>query len=249
MTLDSVGRECNYDSLTNGLNTEPRSSAAKDPPGQIHAAFPVSTAGSVDPFQHPSLRQPTLDIFVTKHAFEVLGDVNQMKGTASKYFSTIFLRMPIISRKEFFKQLPNLYSHPQADFTVLCLCIHVLIRRPEGLDSTGGHSAQTMQSSCYVMVKSFIGVLSSLSIATLQLVQAMVLMTFYETGHAMYPAASISIASCARTARAIGLDKRHGEAPNDDRSVKALIEQRRRVWWAILNLDRYTCLTTIANID
>ena len=209
-----------------------------DHPPPHPVAFPIPMTGSIDPFQYSSLRQPTLDIFVTQHAFEVLGDVKQMEGTANKYFSTIYLRMPIISRKKFFSQLPTLYSKPRADFTVLCLCIHVLIRRPEGVESAG-HYTQTMQSSCYVMVKSFIGVLQSLTTATLELVQAMVLVAFYEMGHAMYPAASVSIASCAKAARAIGLAERHDDVPNDDQSIKALFEQHRRVWWAVLNLDRY----------
>jgi hypothetical protein len=86
------------------------------------------------------------------------------------------------------------------------------------------------------MVKSFAGVLQSLTTPTIELIQAMVLIVLYETGHSIYPAASISIAACARAARSIGLDKRQAEHGVEDQVV---IELRKRLWWAIFILDRF----------
>ena len=148
--------------------------------------------------------------------------------------------MPIISRQPFLGRLQNLYSKPRASFTILCLSIHLLIRRPDELESAG-HHAQTMHSSVYVMIKSFIGVLQSLNTPALELIQAMLLVVLYEMGHSIYPAASISIATCARAARTIGLNKKEAGHGSEEEGV---IEQQRRVWWAIFDLDRFVNLCT-----
>ena len=146
----------------------------------------------------------------------------------------------MVSRKQFLNQVVTLYSQPRASFTLLCLSIHLLILRPDEIESAGNH-AQTMNSSTYVMVKSFVGILQSLGMPTLELIQAMVLIVLYEMGHGIYPAASMSIAACARAARSIGLNKKQGEIEVHD---QVLIEQRRRVWWAIFVLDRFINLCT-----
>ncbi|KAK5263229.1 hypothetical protein LTR96_011350 [Exophiala xenobiotica] len=91
------------------------------------------------------------------------------------------------------------------------------------------------------MAKSFIGALQSLTMPTLELIQAMVLIVLYEMGHGIYPAASMSIAACARAARSIGLKKRQADTGLED---QVLIELRKRLWWAIFVLDRSISLFT-----
>jgi hypothetical protein len=238
--LLSVGRQCVYDAASDQVHAvqgPSSSSYAATEPTRKQADLAIPGSNDIDPFQYAALRQPTYDLFVAKRASSVLGDLAHVEQTAAAYFATIFLRMPILPRKTFFDKLPNLYTHPQADFTVLCLTIHLLIQRPDAVESAG-HHGQTMHSSTYVTVKSFVGVLQSLAHPTMELLQAMVLLVLFEMGHGMYPAASISMATCARTARAIRLNKIPG-----DRSATSFtnleLEQRRRVWWALLILDRY----------
>lgn len=230
---DRVGRECIYE-LGQKASTagEPRSQYS------LNAAFAIPSSDSLDPFQYTSLRQPTFDVFVTKQASKVLGDVNQIEETVARYFDTIFLRMPVLSRNAFTARLSKVYTHPQADFTLLCLSIHLLIQRPDELESAGNHE-QTMHSSTYVMIRSFVGVLQSLATPTVEFIQAMLLVAFFEMGHGIYPAASISIATCARSAHAIGLNKRPVAAETDPSLDRVLVELRARVWWSILILDRY----------
>ena len=94
---------------------------------------------------------------------------------------------------------------------------------------------------------------------TLRLIQSLLLITLYEVNNAMYPAAYLSVGHCARLAICMGL---HDEAsspqvlPTPCKSIESLlqilpddvedtlteIEERRRVWWAVLLLDRYTNL-------
>lgn len=72
-----------------------------------------------------------------------------------------------------------------------------------------------------------------LSIYTLQ---SAILTAMYEMGHAIFPGAFTTIATCARYATALGINE---PLPLPIQG-KAWIEQeeRNRIWWAILILDR-----------
>jgi hypothetical protein len=238
--MERVGRECVYETGPNQLIVDTSPTVMLDHSGHSQASISIPSSTDFDPFQYPNLRDATLDLSITRQASKTLGDVSQFESTAARYFASTFLRMPIISRKHFLGRVPTLYSHPRASLTLLCLSIHLVIQRPDELESSG-HHAQNMQSSLYIMIKSFLGVLQSVTMPSLELIQAMVLTVFYEVGHGIYPAASISIAACARAARAIGLNK--PQAMNGADSEVAT-EQRRRVWWAIFNLDKFINLCT-----
>jgi hypothetical protein len=93
-----------------------------------------------------------------------------------------------------------------------------------------------MQSSLYITVKSVISLLESTNFLSLELVQCRLLVAFYEIGHGISPAASISIAAGARTARALGLNKQWVRPDFGGHTIDA--EEERRVWWAVFNLDR-----------
>lgn len=95
-----------------------------------------------------------------------------------------------------------------------------------------------MQSSQYVSIKNAISLLEAASIISVEVVQARLLMTFYEMGHNIHPGASISIATAARTARLLGLNKKRFQNPAEDLGSKIIAEEEKRVWWAVVNLDR-----------
>jgi hypothetical protein len=63
-------------------------------------------------------------------------------------------------------------------------------------------------------------------------------LALYELGHAIYPAAFLSIGACARYAHALGINV---SRTLKTRKVLTLVEveERRRVWWAIVILDRF----------
>jgi hypothetical protein len=64
------------------------------------------------------------------------------------------------------------------------------------------------------------------------------LIAIYELGQAIYPAAFLSIGACARYAGALGIDKNDGLLLGQQLSF-CEIEERRRIWWGILVLDRF----------
>lgn len=192
--------------------------------------FFVNTRHKVNPFRHRALRQPTIDIAVSMQALKIFGSFEKVQETATTYFNTIYQRMPIISKRRFYERLRPLSESTPADFSALYLCIDLILQYPL-------QQAQNMQSSLYLTVKSIISLLESTNHVSLEVVQCRLLVSFYEIGHGIFPAASISIGACARTARALGLNKnRVHSVDNEVRRIVA--EEERRVWWAVVNLDR-----------
>jgi hypothetical protein len=90
----------------------------------------------------------------------------------------------------------------------------------------------------YHAVKHFYVEVEGSSIFSIPVLQAGVLLALYELGHAIYPAAYLSIGVCARYAHAIGIN---ASGTLNTRKVLTLaeVEERRRVWWAIVILDRH----------
>ncbi|KAK1656472.1 hypothetical protein BDP81DRAFT_444976 [Colletotrichum phormii] len=76
---------------------------------------------------------------------------------------------------------------------------------------------------------------------SLILLQAMILIALYEYGHAIYPAAWMTVGSCARYSDIVGL------APGDFSALRqdttwTEAEERRRVWWSVFILDKIVAL-------
>ncbi|KAH7304841.1 hypothetical protein BKA65DRAFT_602133 [Rhexocercosporidium sp. MPI-PUGE-AT-0058] len=210
-----VGRPCHYeeDSYTFPQSSGPyhsqslHSRSDDGAPSQAPSAQGLSpnvlfsapaSAMNIDPFRHEALRQPTVNIAVSNEVSKILGTYDDIHSKATKYFATIGQRMPIVSKVRFFERLPSIFSNPQADFLVVCLAMNLILQYPIPGD-------QSMQSSSYVVVKSFISVLESTSFLSLDVVQARLLVTFYELGHGIQGGASLSIAGAASSARFICL--------------------------------------------
>jgi Fungal specific transcription factor domain len=197
--------------------------------GSIGSVF-VAPSSGVDPFQHESLWQATVDVTVGKEALKVFDSFSRVSGMAEAYFDSIHHRITIMSKKRFFDQLPTLFARPKADYIALCLCMHLIQQQPSAL-------GDSMQSSIYVNVKSIMGMLTATAAHSLDIVQCWVLITMYEMGHALHPAASMSLAACAKLARSIGLHRRHtGLGEGEATGIE--FEERKRVWWAVVNLER-----------
>jgi hypothetical protein len=101
-------------------------------------------------------------------------------------------------------------------------------------------SGQTtkLQTPLYHHVKDFISILEASNEITLDLVHSRVLVTFYEMGHGLHTAAYVSAAGNARLARSIGLHNKPWRFLSVE-SDKLLLEEQKRTWWAICNMDRF----------
>ena len=145
------------------------------------------------------------------------------------YFSSTHYKLAVLSEKKFYERLPSLFTSADSGFITLCLCMHLLQQTPS-------RSVDSMISSLYALTKTSINQLEMLRCCSIDTIQSMLLIALYEVGHGIYPAASISMASCARAARNLGLHKIRSEPLSE---IGNDIGEKRRTWWAIHNLDRY----------
>jgi hypothetical protein len=141
--------------------------------------------------------------------------------------------MPIISKQRLYRNMHDVSSTPGAEFPLLILAMKVLLwnpaKQPQGADP---------KSQAYLNAKHAILDAVTAGVLTLQLLQAQLLIAIYELGHAVYPAANLSIGACARYGVALGLDA--SLRPESHKSSKDVLEleEKRRTWWMILILDR-----------
>ncbi len=135
------------------------------------------------------------------------------------------------------------------DLALLFLCMKLIISRPQdGLESS--------QNPIYISAKRFIAVMEAAGTASLLVLQANVLVTWYEYGQAIYPAAYMSAGWCIRYANMLGING-NPEAPQLLGAVVSVLailsilllltsiqdtwleqEERRRTWWGVLLADR-----------
>jgi hypothetical protein len=236
----SLGKVCVYredtihpsGSANSNLNeTQPGPSRTDQQASFVLAGlqFPDLLSG-VDPFTCESLRNPTVDLVVRSQAIRVLGSLEKMSTVSEEFFVGTHQRIPVLSKSKFRQKLETLTDAPHAAFVVLCLCICLVQQTP----SEGG----SMQTGLYVTVKNLISLLEATGPLLLDIVHCRILVTFYEIGHGLHSAAYVSIAACARTARALGIHKKPwlSQAVTADMTMK---EETKRTWWAIVNIDRF----------
>ena len=183
-------------------------------------------------------------------ALTALGSSQQLREMIEEYFSTVHTYFPMISKIRLYQHLANPLHEPGADIALLFLAMKLACSEiPEDLPP---------QTQLYQDVKSFYNYIESQNGFSIQMMQALLLIALYETGHSIYPAAYLSIGNASRLGYAMGLHKIR-KAPQMLPRCNTWTEQeeRRRVWWAILILDRFINIghrgkplsTTDPNID
>jgi hypothetical protein len=172
-----------------------------------------------------------VDVLVVTEAIKFLETLDKAQWMATAYFTTIHLRIPIVSRLRFFERLPSLFTGSRADFTALCLCVFLVQQSPS-------QKELSMHSSLYVTSKGIISLLESTGYQSLEVIQCRILLSFYEMGHGIYPAALISIGACAKAARALGLNRKTFQPEGSEEPARIELEEQKRAWWGVVVLDR-----------
>ncbi|KAK5064725.1 hypothetical protein LTR84_000559 [Exophiala bonariae] len=157
-----------------------------------------------------------------------------MRSISTDFFTGTHQRISTISKIKFHEGLVSLATTPNADFATLCLAILLIQEMPVG-------KGTVVQSPLYATVKSFINMLEASNDISLDLAHCRVLVTFYEMGHGLHTAAYLSVAGSARLARTLGLHRKPWRSLNAD-DGKIMLEEKKRVWWAIGNMDRFISL-------
>lgn len=116
-------------------------------------------------------------------------------------------------------------QHTDPDVAILLLGMKLITSRPK--DSI-------LHSELYTLMKESLLSMEMVGYVSISTVQSATLTALYEIGHAIYPAALTTISACARYAVALGITQAY--PVHGSRWIEQ--EERNRIWWAILMLDR-----------
>ncbi|KAL3452081.1 hypothetical protein BJX65DRAFT_303795 [Aspergillus insuetus] len=233
----------------NGITLRPSSQSQ---PPLIPASFARATAiGFLAPtlFREACLEISRLDLDIPDEIALHLGDRQQMREMTAEFFQLTRSWMSIVSPRRHLAAVLNPLSPTRRPTALLALCMKLCclpVSRRDGGDGDrdGGAEAKAGRISLYRLIKRFYAEVESTEGLCLQVLQAAVLIAVFEIGDAVYPAAYLTVGACARYGIAMGLDKVIRDRMGGDTTSTAAaswmdIEERRRVWWGVLILDRF----------
>jgi hypothetical protein len=139
--------------------------------------------------------------------------------------------MSIVSKKQLHHGIFAFPIEMAPDVLLLILCMKLVNDRPTA-------EVHDHRTRLYAVAKNFFLAVESSGFASIRLLQARILLCTYETGHAIYPQAYISICHIGRLGQAIGLHDADGVPQLAlEPGSWGEMEERRRVWWAVYVLD------------
>jgi hypothetical protein len=151
---------------------------------------------------------------------------------AEVHFATTHEWLPVISKKKLSRQLQGGRAIIRADFTSMLYAMDLLSR-----NNTNG------SQGIYHAIKAALEISESHWQMSTAFLAAQVLLAFYELGQGLFPTVYYTVARCARLCQALGLhDKRKATQLLLKADSWTEVEERRRLWWAVLILDRYVHL-------
>jgi hypothetical protein len=116
----------------------------------------------------------------------------------------------------------------RSDAALLIISMKLLLWKPSSKEPDSKHSL-------YNRARQFRYEIEASGVGSVQFLQASVFIALYEFAHGIYPAAFLSIGACARLGMAFGFDRMESEEQS-----WIELEERKRAWWAVLILDRYS---------
>ncbi|KZF21996.1 hypothetical protein L228DRAFT_268500 [Xylona heveae TC161] len=165
---------------------------------------------------------------------DLLGGSAETQAVAATYFATVHKWFPFVSKIRFHCRLSEPLSATEMDHALLCLCMKLIVQIPDSSDGPDHVLYETAKRLCHSM--------ESTCLPSLQFLQALLLLALYEIGHAIYPAAYLSVGHCARLGQAMGLHRKDAARMLPKPKAWTEMEERRRVWWAAIILDRYVSI-------
>ena len=155
--------------------------------------------------------------------------VQEATNILGVYRKTTHTWLPCVSLKRLCRQLESGDEITAADKTAMLYAMKLLSTSP-----------LLSAKSIYTAVKHVLDACESVSQHSPSLLAAQILLAFYEAGQGFYPAAYYNLSRCSRMCHAMGLhDKKKATQLLAKADSWTEVEERRRLWWAVLILDRY----------
>ncbi|EEU33608.1 uncharacterized protein NECHADRAFT_89325 [Fusarium vanettenii 77-13-4] len=197
-------------------------------PGENH--FPALFFLDSSYFQQTKsqLQMPTLELPPEFDSIDAQSNMHDV----DVYFNSIHTFLPIVSKLRLYRELTAPQSCRKPDTALLLITMQLHTRSLDSSDPPNRELYGLAKACCSHVERS--------NILSVRLLQATLLITLYEIANAIYPAAYLSVGHCARLGHAIGIHdfKRAPQMLHTPTSATEL-EERHRVWWAVIVLDRY----------
>lgn len=155
----------------------------------------------------------------------------EMYGVSQVYFNNIHKWIPIMSQKLFYSRMTEFSKTKRPDFAVLLLSILLSIHCP---------ASGTAQEPLYKATRSIFWSLNATIDASLEMIQAGILLSCYEYGFGLYKECYKTIGLCVRMGHWMNLQDE--KPPSDDLQYSdewIRIAERCNLWWALVIRDRF----------
>ncbi|RFU82154.1 fungal specific transcription factor [Trichoderma arundinaceum] len=149
---------------------------------------------------------------------------------ATEYYQLVHPWLPIISKRKVYERLLSPLVPIRVDVAFLLLCMSLLASSYKEIEDPDG-------SLEYRAAVQYFTEIQRSGIVTPEVLQGCILLAIYEWGHAIYPAAEISIGTSLRYALSLGMGWNKTTQGALD-STWADEEEERRTWWAIYVIER-----------
>jgi len=132
----------------------------------------------------------------------------------------------MLSQKRLIEKVAHFNTSTDAGLALLLLCMKL---------TSSGHQ----DGALYRLAKDFFARVEAAGIVSMQVLQAGILIAVYELGHAIFPAAYLSISHAASLGIMLGLhDRKNATQMFKEPDTWTEREEERRTWWGVVILDR-----------
>ncbi|KAE8384328.1 hypothetical protein BDV23DRAFT_191741 [Aspergillus alliaceus] len=183
----------------------------------------------------PDLGQLTsanLSHTIRTQVLTIIGDENRIREAAATFFRTIHSWFPVVAENLYYKRLSQVHAHVSPGASLLTLCMFLL-----GVNPIDGEIPLHMHS-LYILVKGFVASLEAVGTNSLDMLQCRLLLTIFEVGHGMYPAAYISMGANVRAAVALGANVVSQSQLIEIFKTQERADEARCTWRGIVITDR-----------
>lgn len=159
------------------------------------------------------------------------------REVCERFLATVYIWLPMVSKRRLYSELSSSNHDCKPGNAVFLLCMKLCTSKE--FDSADDGSSYA-NNELYNTAKQCCFHAESGGYVSLRLVQSLVLLSVYELGHAIYPAAYLTVGRAARLANVIGLQNM--KLANQlfvTADMWSLREESQRTWWAIFILDKY----------
>lgn len=185
-------------------------------------------------FQQHRIHVPTA--YPGTHAFPTVfigATQAEQDSHVSAFFNGVHKWLPILDEERFRARLSGIApTELPADISLLLLCMRLVASTPSDLPGNGA------RTDIYLTAKQGFLNLEMAGVMSVECLEAGLLVSLYEINHAIYPSAFLSVGACTRYGQAMGfggLNTLKLRRPYN----RSELEESRRLWWAIILLDRY----------